>query len=210
MRTHLLLSMMLAGAVMLPAQMQAPQGVPMGQPPGGITRATNPMDRPGYPDDTRDTSAPQKIDEKRFVKDALTSGMAEVEISKVAAEKATSDSVKQFAQKVVDERSKANDELKQIASKQGITVPDALDAKYQNKMDKLAQLSGVNFDREYLKDEVKDQQSDLREYQREAQGGNDPEIKSFASKIAPSIDQSARTAKNLEKGEKGKKTASLD
>ena len=208
MRSHLLLSMALAGAVFLPAQMQSPQGVPMGQPPVGSPRAMDPMNRPGYPDDTNAPSAQQnKIDEKRFVKDALTSGMAEVELSKVAAQKASSDSVKQFARNVVDERSKANEELKQIATKQDINVPEALDAKHQTKMDKLSQLSGANFDREYLKDEVKNQQSDLREYQREAQGGNDPEIKSFASKVAPSIEEHVRMAKVLEKG---KKTASAN
>src|SRR5579864_7107021 len=102
MRSHLLLSMALAGAILLPAQMQSPQGAPMGQPPGGTSRATNPMDRPGYPNDANVPSAQEnKIDEKRFVKDALTSGIAEVELSKVAAQKASSDNVKQFAQNVV-------------------------------------------------------------------------------------------------------------
>jgi putative membrane protein len=180
---------------------QAPQpGTPMGQPP----RATNPMDRPGYPPDStrNEQQAGSKIDEKRFVKDALLGGMTEVELGKVAMEKASGDAVKQFAQKMIDDHSKANEELKQLAAKESIDVPDALDSKRQSRIEKLSKLSGADFDRAYIKDQLKDHQNDVREFQAESQNGNDPGVKQFASKTLPVLEEHLRMVKELDKGKK--------
>jgi len=196
---HRNLLLALFGGAALLAQPQSPQqGTPMGQPPAsGTSRTISPLDRPGYPDDTQ---MPNRIDEKRFVKDALQSGLTDVELAKVAVNKATSDSIKQFAQKTIDDRSKTNDELKQIASNEKINVPDSLDSKQQSKIDKMSKLSGADFDRAYMKDQVKNQQNELREFQQEAQRGNDPQVKSFASKTVAALDENVKTAKELEKG----------
>jgi len=176
---------------------QAPQtGMPMGQSP----RANIPMDRPGNSPDTQRME--NKIDEKRFVKDALLGGMTEVELGKVAIEKAAGDPVKQFAQKMVDDHSKANEELKQLAAKESIDVPDALDSKRRSRIDKLSKLSGADFDRAYIKDQVKDHQNDVREFQAEAQNGNDPAVKGFASKTLPVLEEHLRMIKELDKGKK--------
>jgi len=162
------------------------------------------MDPAGYPPDAtrNDQRMDNKIDEKRFVKDALLGGMTEVELGKVALEKASGDAVKQFAQKMMDDHSKANEELKQLAAKEGINVPDALDSKRQSRIDKLAKLSGADFDRAYIKDQVKDHQNDVREFQAEAQNGNDPGVKEFASKTLPVLEEHLRMVKELDKGKK--------
>jgi putative membrane protein len=185
------------------AQTQQP-GMPMGQPPGGIPRTTNPMDPAGYPPDAtrNDQRMENKIDEKRFVKDALLGGMTEVELGKVALEKASGDAVKQFAQKMIDDHTKTNEELKQLAAKESIDVPDALDSKRQSRIDKISKLSGADFDRAYIKDQVKDHQNDVREFQAEAQGGNDPGVKGFASKTLPVLEEHLRMVKELDKSKK--------
>jgi putative membrane protein len=198
MRTNLLLSSVFA-AVCLQAQ--------VGQPPGGMPRTTtpttNPMDRPGYPDaNQQDDRNAAKFDEKRFIQDAYVDGLAQVELGKLAVQKASNDSVKQFAQKMIDDHSKANDELKAAAAHQNITFPDSLDSKRQSKVDKLAKLSGADFDRAYIKGEVKDHQQDVRDFQQEAKSGSDADVKSFASKTLPTLEEHLTTAKELDKNKK--------
>ena len=197
MRPSLLLSLMLA-AISLPAQ-TPPQSGSMGPP-----RTTNPIDRPGYPPDVtqNDQLTANKIDEKRFVKDALLGGMTEVELGKLAVEKASTDPVKQFGQKMIDDHSKANDELKAIASKENIPVPESLDSKHQSRVEKLSKLSGADFEKAYVKDQLKDHQQDVRQFQEEAKSGTDPDVKSFASKTLPTLEEHLNMAKELEKTKK--------
>jgi putative membrane protein len=196
-----LASFVLAGVSISLAQSPQP-GTPMGQPPGGTPRATNPMDRPNYPlgENPDNPRMQNKMDEKRFVKDALVGGMTEVELGKVAVEKASSDAVKQFGQKMIDDHSKANEELRQIASKEQISVPDSLDSKHQSRVDKLSKLSGADFDRAYIKDQLKDHQKDVQEFQMEAQSGSDPDVKSFASNTLPTLQEHLNMVKDLDKG----------
>ncbi len=131
------------------------------------------------------TPTTTRVDDKKFVKDAALGGMTEVELGKLAAQKASSDAVKQFGQKLVDDHTKANDELKQVASNDKFPIPDSLDSKHQSKIDKLSKLSGPNFDKAFLKDQVKDHEKDVSEFQSEAQAGSDPNVKQFASKTLP-------------------------
>jgi putative membrane protein len=185
-------------------QAQVPQGTPMGQSPGSMPRTTNPMDRPNYPQDANkdDQRTGNKIDEKRFVKDALVGGLTEVELGKLAVDKASSDAVKQFGQKMIDDHSKANAELKEIATKEKIDVPDSLDSKHQSRVEKLSKLSGADFDKAYIKDQLKDHQQDVREFQQEAKSGTDPDVKSFASKTLPTLEEHLSMVKELDKGKK--------
>jgi putative membrane protein len=150
--------------------------------------------------DTATTST--KVDDRKFVKDAAMGGMTEVELGKLASQKASRDDVKQFGQRMVDDHTKANDQLKQIASKQSIPIPEALDSKYQSRIDKLSKLSGADFDKAYLKDQLKDHQTDVKEFSAEAQSGADPNVKAFASSTLPILQEHLEMVKNLNKSEK--------
>ena len=145
------------------------------------------------------------MDDKKFVKDAALGGMTEVELGKLAAQKGSSDSVKQYGQRLVDDHGKANDELKQIASQQSIQVPDSLDSKHQSRVDKLNKLSGPEFDKAFIKEAVKNHQQDVSEFQQEAAGGTDPNVKSFAAKTLPALQEHLSAAKSLEKETKAAK-----
>src|SRR5690349_5799966 len=94
------------------------------------------------------TSSTEKtsVADRTFVEKAASGGMAEVKMGKLAVDKGTSPTVKQFGQKMVDDHSKANDELKSIASKKNLTLPTEVDSKHQAAYDKLAKLSGSDFD----------------------------------------------------------------
>jgi putative membrane protein len=88
--------------------------------------------------------------DKDFVEDLGIAGMAEVELGRMAAERAASAEVKQFADMMVRDHSKAGDELKQVASKHSIPMPSALDSKHEELKTKLSNLKGAEFDREYM------------------------------------------------------------
>src|SRR3954451_18364010 len=81
-----------------------------------------------------------------FIMKAAQGGMAEVELGKLAQANASSDAVKQFGQRMVDDHSKANDELKRIAADKGVTLPSGPDAKSQATKDRLSKLTGKEFD----------------------------------------------------------------
>lgn len=142
---------------------------------------------------------PAKVDDKKFAKNAAVGGMTEVELGKLAVQKGSSDAVKQFGQKMIDDHTKANDQLKQIAGKEGIDIPQSLSSKQQSHVDKLAKLSGPAFDKAYMKDAVKDHEKDVNDFKSEAQYGSDPNIKLFASNTLPTLEQHLAAAKDLNK-----------
>jgi putative membrane protein len=142
---------------------------------------------------------PSKWDDKKFVKEAAIGGMAEVELGKLAQQKASSDAVKQFGQKMVNDHSKANEELKAAATKDGLELPTELDKKHQKLMDKLSKLSGPEFDKAYIKNMVKDHKKDVSEFQDEASKGTMPGIKEFAQKTLPTLEQHLQMVKDLNK-----------
>ena len=123
--------------------------------------------------------------DKQFLKDAADGGLAEVELGQLASSKGSSDEVKKFGQRMVEDHGKANDQLKEAATKSNIEVPAALDSKHQSHIDKLAKLSGPAFDKAYVKDMVKDHEEDVKEFQKEAKHGTDEDIKGFAARTLP-------------------------
>ena len=125
----------------------------------------------------------------KFAMAAASGGMEEVELGRLAAQKGASDEVRQFGQHMVDDHSKANQDLTQVASAKGLTLPSALDAKHQADVQKLSALSGDKFDREYVSMMVKDHKKDVAEFQKESTGGADADIKSFAARTLPVIQE---------------------
>jgi putative membrane protein len=125
----------------------------------------------------------------KFANNAAIGGLMEVELGKVAVKNASSDKVRQFGQKMIDDHTKANDELKSVAAKEKITLPTDLDAKHKGMVDKLSAMTGTAFDRAYMKDMVKDHKQDVAEFQKEANDGTDPGLKSFAGMTLPTLQQ---------------------
>jgi putative membrane protein len=134
-----------------------------------------------------------------FVKEAAVGGMAEVDLGKLAKDKGSSDTVKQFGQKMVDDHTKINDDLKTLAKKKNIDLPTALDAKHQAVVDRLSKLSGAEFDRAYSTEMVKDHTEDVKEFQKQANSATDPDVKSFASNNLPTLQEHLKEARNMSK-----------
>jgi putative membrane protein len=138
--------------------------------------------------------------DRKFVMEAAMGGMAEVEMGRLAAERGSSDAIKQFGQRMVDDHSRANTQLMQLASGKGITLPTALDAKHQALMTKMSALSGAAFDRAYAKEMVKDHTKDVALFERQASRGADSDLKAFAQTTLPTLQEHLSMARALPSG----------
>ena len=159
----------------------------------------NPNDPGTRPDQNQNRSGGQRVDDRKFLEDAEVDGLTEVALGKLAVEKGSSDAVKQFGQKMIDHHTKANEEMKQLAASGGVTLPDAIDDKHQSRVDKLAKLSGAEFDKAYGKDQQKFYQLDIKAFQAEADGGGVPQVKELASKALPTLQEHLSLAKEMGK-----------
>ena len=130
-----------------------------------------------------------------FVFEAAKGGMAEVELGKLAADRARSEEVKKFAQRMVDDHSKAGDQLKMIAESKGIRLPQEVDPKDKALMNRLQKLNGAAFDRAYMQAMVSDHVKDVSAFKKEANAGHDPQVKSFASTTLPTLEEHLQHAR---------------
>jgi putative membrane protein len=133
----------------------------------------------------------------KFVHEAAVGGMAEVAMGKMAAEKAMSADVKQFGQRMVDDHSKANSELKTLASSKGMTLPADLDPAHKAASDRLAKLSGAAFDRAYMQEMVKDHDKDVAAFKRASATATDADLKGWAGKTLPTLEEHQKMAKSI-------------
>jgi putative membrane protein len=139
-------------------------------------------------------SAKSGASDQQFVKKAAEGGLAEVELGQLATSKASNDAVKQFGQKMVDDHGKANDELKSIAQQKSITLPTELNAKDKAEKARLEKLSGAEFDKAYMQHMVKDHKKDVAEFQKESTSAKDSDVKQFASKTLPTLQEHLQLA----------------
>jgi putative membrane protein len=135
--------------------------------------------------------------DRAFVMEAARGGMAEVELGKLAADKAASADVKQFGQRMVDDHSKANDELKAWASQKNVTLPADMDAKQKALHHRLSGLSGAAFDRAYMNDMVADHNHDVAAFTRESKMAKDADLKAWAGKTLPTLQEHQKMAKDI-------------
>ncbi len=133
-----------------------------------------------------------------FVTKAAEGGMAEVKLGNLAKDKASDPAVKSFGQQMVDDHSKANDELKQLASSKGITLPSDVNAKQKAEYDRLSKLEGAAFDRAYMNLMVSDHRTDVSEFRRESEHGMDPDVKAWAGKTLPTLEHHLQMAESTD------------
>jgi putative membrane protein len=150
-------------------------------------------------DNTDTNSANTKSSgDENFAKKAAEGGMAEVKLGQLAEEKGSSPAVKNFGRRMVQDHSKANNELKDVTSKENIPLPNEIDKSDQATYDRLSKLSGDAFDRAYARDMVKDHSKDVSEFQKEAKNGKDESIKNFAAQTLPTLQNHLDQARQME------------
>jgi putative membrane protein len=142
-----------------------------------------------------------------FAKTAAEGGFAEVRFGELAEDKATNKDVKELAQRLVTDHTKADDSLKTAASQDSISIPSQLNAKDQATYVRLSQLSGTAFDRDYARDMVRDHETDIAMFRHEANDGKDASIKSFAAQTLPTLEVHLKLAREALESVSPKTTA---
>ncbi len=135
--------------------------------------------------------------DKRFMDKAAQGGMAEVELGHLAEQNGSSQQVKDFGKRMVTDHSKANDQLKQLASQENVTLPTSLDAKDQATKDRLSKLQGAAFDKAYMKDMVMDHKKDVADFKHESMDAKNPQLKNWASETLPTLESHLQEAEKI-------------
>jgi putative membrane protein len=135
--------------------------------------------------------------DEKFMRKTAQHGRAEVELGKLASEKATTPSVKEFGARMAADHGKANEELMQLAQQKGVTLPAEPDAAHTSARERLAKLTAEAFDREYMQLMVRDHDADVREFDRQSKSAKDPDVKAWAGKTLPVLKEHQVKAREL-------------
>jgi putative membrane protein len=158
---------------------------------GGATAAA-PADQQAMADTSKLTQ-----DDRRFVSEAAQGGLLEVQLGQLAAEKASSDEVKQLAQRIMEDHQQANQRLQNIANAKHIDVPSQLDQQHQQKISQLQNLSGARFDKAYVHQMVQDHTKDIGEFRSHSNSTQDAALKDFTTSTLPTLEQHLQQSKEL-------------
>ena len=134
-----------------------------------------------------------------FMREAAEANMMETRLGKIAQDKALNDKVENFGERMVKDHREANEELRKLAAKKGVDLPNKLNGKPKSTFDHLSNLSGHKFDREYMETMVKDHKEDVEKFQREAKKADDLDVKKYASEYAPVLKKHLELARSAAK-----------
>jgi putative membrane protein len=154
------------------------------------------------PRETTNAKSEKRADAKRL-RDIANANLAEIEAGKLATTKASNADVKKFAQQMVDDHGKELQELQKLAQAKNVDLPSAPDAKHQRAMKKLQGLSGADFDREYMRMQVKDHRDAHKLAERTGKRAEDEQLKAAAQKAAPEIQEHLKMAQQIAGQQKG-------
>lgn len=132
-----------------------------------------------------------------FVTKAANGGKLEVESSRLAVDRAKAENIKRFANKMIDDHSKANKELEAVAQKIGAKVPDKMDKAHQAKVDKLKQAKGAQFDQAYVQVQTEAHRDAVSLFSSYAKSGDNPDLQAFAAQTLPTLAAHQSEAKQL-------------
>jgi putative membrane protein len=140
------------------------------------------------------------VDDKThtFMNDAAEAGMAEVELAKLAKDRALNPRVKNFAEMMIKDHSDANNKLQTIARDKSVTLPSTL-GKHQDHLEDLSKKNGAEFDKAYMKMMVNGHEDVVKDFEKCSQNGTDPDVKTFAAQTLPTVRMHLDSAKAINK-----------
>ena len=176
-----------AATVLMTATGIAQSSAPATSSPAGTTSRSSSMN-----------SSKVSEADQRFMDKAALGNMAEVDLGKLAEQNAQSQEVKSFGERMVTDHTKADDQLKQVAAEQGVTLPAGLNSEFEATRARLAKLQGAAFDKAYMKDMVTDHKKDVAEFERESKMADDPALKNWASQTLPTLQSHLQEAEKID------------
>ena len=135
--------------------------------------------------------------DRKFVKEALEGGNAEVHLGQLAQQKASEADVRQFGQKMVDDHTKLGGQMKDVAERIGVSPPSGTAVSDKALAAKLDMLSGSSFDKAYIQSMIKDHRKDLEAFRNEAQNGTNPQVRDAASHGAQVVAEHLQLAEQI-------------
>jgi putative membrane protein len=138
--------------------------------------------------------------DRDFVEEQLAMGTAEVELGRLAQQRATHADVKEFAAMMVRDHQMAADELRPIAARVNTgreTAGSGDHTEHRDLMEDLAELSGREFDRKYMEEMIDDHEKGVRELERRAENAADADVKQWASRTLPKMRERLERAKSV-------------
>jgi len=145
----------------------------------------------------RTSSEGRAVSAKTFVKKASRSGVEEVRFGKLAEERATNPEVRKFAQHMVKDHTRANKELLSLAEQKGFMPTKTMDLRHRAMAEKLSRMEGASFDRQYMHGQVRDHEEAVALFEGYAQNGEDRDLKAFAAKTLPTLQEHLRMARDI-------------
>ena len=163
-------------------------------PPPGVPRGNIPGNPGAVP---QDQQIDRYIADKDFVRSAAESSATEVQLGKLAQEKGSSDAVKELGKHMVEAHTQTGEQLKQAGAALNIQVPSEPPRKAKKAQDKLAKLSGPDFDRAYAKMAAEEEKQAVKQFEREAKDGKSAGVKEFAAKNLSAEQEHQKQAEEL-------------
>jgi len=179
-------AVVMSGAMAM-AQQSQPQQMPPVNSPSNNPAATPQAQQQMQMQEQQNTDM-AAMQDKAFLRKAAEGGMAEVQLGQLAQQKASSQDVRQFGEKMVQDHSQLDQQLKPIAEQQGVRPPKALSKKDEATLKKLEGLSGQQFDHAYIEAMLKDHKKDLKEFKETANRTQNPQLKDAVQRGAQVIE----------------------
>ena len=134
---------------------------------------------------------------KKFIGEAIQGNLAEIEMGKLAQKNGSAEGVKSFGKMLEEDHTAANEKAIEAAKSAGVTPPTAPSAKQKADYDKMAKMTGANFDKQFATHMVADHKKDIAEYEKAAKKKD--AIGSYASEALPTLKKHLQTAQSLMK-----------
>jgi putative membrane protein len=132
-----------------------------------------------------------------FIREAASGGKMEVDLGRYASRHAADPQVVRFGQRMMADHGKVNAELARIAKREAIVLPQERAVEQNPLVKKLTALRGAEFDREYMKAMVEDHEADVAKFRDKADSAVAPEVKTFAQKTLPTLEEHLKAAKDI-------------
>jgi putative membrane protein len=136
--------------------------------------------------------------DRKFIQEAAEGGMFEVEVAQLASSRASDAGVKGFATKLLYDHQNANNELVQLANSKHVELSAAPPRSKRQDIEKLAKLSGADFDRHFLQEVgIKDHEKDIKKFEKASGKAKDPQLKAWVDKTLPKLREHLAQAQKL-------------
>lgn len=132
-------------------------------------------------------AAPNRVSDTQFAREAMLDGLTQIDLGQLALQKSGNPPIKALGQRLVDDQVRADNALSRVAAKDRLALPPDLDARHKAMVERMSNLSSLQFDRNFVHEMVKDQKAYIARFQEEASAGRLADLRSFAGSTLPAL-----------------------